>query len=145
VDCLKKDKLTSRQSWSRGVLTEVRDNYNNGEKEFRVRYEYDSSEPLILQGWQIQPVGSRSTYFDAIVGLKPGDRVDACDTRNVWIESTVLERYEEIAEDSTMVLYYEIGYRVDCTGWGANYDERVLATSPRLALPPKTRARAFWK
>jgi hypothetical protein len=110
-----------------------------------VRFLNSPREIQIVKKSKIFPFKSRTPFYDSLINLKVGDRVDACDTKNVWIESTVFDRYEEEDEENGLIVSYEIGYRADENGWGPNYDEKILSTSSRLALPSGFRARKFWK
>jgi len=48
-----------------------------------------------VNSWEIAPLASKCSDWDWRMNLKAGDIIDACDTQNIWYNSTVLEVNEE--------------------------------------------------
>ena len=57
--------------------------------------------------------------------VKPGDKIDACDTEYIWCKATVELVIKSANHKDLLYIHYE--------GWNRKYDEYIYIDSHRLA------------
>jgi hypothetical protein len=60
-----------------------------------------------------------------IKGVKPGEKIDACDTEYIWCKATVELVIKTASHRDLLYIHYE--------GWNRKYDEYIYIDSHRLA------------
>ena len=131
---------TSRMGWTRCRVLSIS---NSGV--YGLRFWNSNETYNIGDGYWFAQLGERTPEFEWRKGLGVGDLVDALDGRYVWYLSTILETKEENGCWSARVgfrYYDDEGDKTDgegrkFVGWGANEDEWIDLSSPRLQ-PPRT-------
>lgn len=88
VDCIKMNRVSGRQCWSRGQIM------FRSEKDLSIRFLNEmnrgNDRVVSVESGEVMEYKSRSVHYEELMELKEGDLVDGCDSYSIWIRCTVL-------------------------------------------------------